>query len=54
MKNPSTNNLQNTKNLFLVVEEEKDEGKKKELKEQLDEKLSKAKRRSLGNIRYLS
>lgn len=36
---------------FVEVESEQDETKKRELQEELEEKLMKAKRRSLGNIR---
>ncbi len=40
--------------LFKIdIEEFQDENIKKELKEELEEKLSKAKRRSLGNIRFV-
>lgn len=39
--------------LFKEAEECTDETKKRELKEQLEEKLTKAKRRSLGNIRFI-
>jgi translation initiation factor 4G len=38
---------------FKAIDEEADELKRKEKQELLDEKLSKAKRRSLGNIRFI-
>jgi translation initiation factor 4G len=39
--------------IFKDIEECSDEIKKRELQEQLDERLTKAKRRSLGNIRFV-